>query len=89
MTNINHPATPVAETIEVKRWDYEDLIAITEDLKGEETLESVFNFVENFKDEYLRNIALYDTVRFYSKVRFLILRINQIFGEFQKGGDNE
>ena len=85
----NQSATPVAEKIEVRRWDYEDLIAITQDLKGEDTIESVFHFVEDSKDEYLRDAALYDTIRFYSKVRFLVLRINQIFEEVMKGGENE
>lgn len=80
----NHPATPVAEKIEVRRWDYEDLITISTELNGEDAIESVFHCIEDPKDEYLRDLALYDVVRFYSKVRFLVLRINQIFEEFRK-----
>ena len=87
MTNTNQLATYVAEKIEVPRWDYEDLIAIAQDLKGEDTIESVFHCIEDPKDDYLRDVALYDVVRFYSKVRFLTLRINQIFQESQKGGE--
>lgn len=88
MLNTNQPATSVAnETVEVRRWDYEDLIAIAKDLKGEDTIESVFHCIEDPKDGYLRDVALYDVVRFYSKVRFLTLRINQIFQESQKGGE--
>lgn len=75
------------ETVEVRRWDYEDLIGAIEDLKGEDTIESVFNCIEHHEDEYLRDVALYDVIRFYSKVRFLILLINHIFEEFQKGGE--
>lgn len=83
----NQSATPVASKIEVQRWDYEDLITISTELKGEDAIESVFHCIEDPKDEYLRDLALYDVVRFYTKVRFLILRINQIFEEVGKGGE--
>lgn len=80
----HHTHTIVFEKIEILRVDYLDLIDAAKDLKGEDAIESVFNLIKTADDEYYRNEALYSIVQFYSKVRFLVLRINQIFEECQK-----
>lgn len=79
MQNTNQTTTSVANKIEIHKWDCKDLIEITTDLKGEDAIESVFHCIDEPTDEYLRDMALYNVVRFYTQVRFLVLRINQIF----------
>lgn len=67
-----------AKTVSVPQLLIQDLLDISSDLKGEDAIEEVMNFIECPKDPDNGLYALKSVVRFYSNVRYLTTKIKEL-----------
>lgn len=79
MTDTNQTDTPIAEKIEVQKWDCINLLGMSKNLKGENAIQSVFDLLEDPEDEVTRGLALYEVVRFYFYTKALVKEIDRLF----------
>lgn len=79
MKNENtHSSAVGAKTVSVPQLLIQDLLDISSDLKGEDAIEEVMNFIECPKDPDNGLYALKSVVRFYSNVRYLTTKIKEL-----------
>lgn len=82
-------STPSSAKTAILSIDLQDLQDIAHSLEGEECISQVARFADFPGDDSTKELAIMATLRFYSNVRYLVERINEVVNKATKNQQNE
>ena len=82
-------STPSSAKTAILSIDLQDLQDIAHSLEGEECISQVARFADFPEDDSTKELAVMATLRFYSNVRYLVERINEIANKARNNNQKE